>query len=199
MKRLAFYKEYYEITNRIYADRTIWSAKGREYAWRKGQILTSKTERRILVAAQYFVLLVTGISFAAGNNRFGMLGCILFFLCSFLTDFSIMKIEMLYHIFSRNDPYSNLLYQIFLGKADDFWRHIQCDTKKTVSGFVRIKRNKFVAKYRVVFRKKREDVTILISPFHIRIKSKTQNIVFHDSTATAAKMINDISEALKAL
>ena len=78
MKRLAFYKEYYELTNRIYADRTIWSAKGREHAWRKGKILTSKTERRILVAAQYFALLITGISFAAGNNRFGMLGCILF-------------------------------------------------------------------------------------------------------------------------
>ena len=199
MKRLAFYKEYYEITNRIYADRTIWSAKGREYAWRKGQILTSKTERRILVAAQYFVLLATGISFAAGNNRFGMLGCILFFLCSFLTDFSIMKIEMLYHIFSRNDPYSNLLYQIFLGKADDFWRHIQCDTKKTVSGFVRINRNKFVAKYRVVFRKKHEGVTIIISPFHIRVKTEKRNIVLNDTKVTITQIADGISEVLNSL
>ena len=199
MKRFAFYKEYYKITNRIYADRTIWTAKDREHAWRKDQINISKTERGIFIATQYCVLLATGISFATGNNRFGIIGCATFLLCSIISDFSIVKIEALYHIFSRNNPYSTLLYQVFSGKADDFWCLILPNTKKTVSGFVRINRNKFVAKYRVVFRRKRESVTIIISPFTIRLKSETHNIVFNDATATVAHIATGISEILNAL
>ena len=199
MKRLAFYKEYYKITNRIYADQYIWSSKDRQHARRKGQINISKTERGIFVAAQYFVLLAAGISFAIGYNRIGIIGCAMFLLYSMITDFSIIKIETLYHIFSRNNLYSALLYQAFSGKADDFWCLILPNTKKAVSGFVRINRNKFVAKYRVVFRKKRESATIILSPFNLRLKSETHNIVFNDPTATATQIANSISEILDAL
>ncbi len=199
MKRFAFYKEYYKITNRIYADHTIWSAKDREQVWRKGQIYTSKTERGIFIAAQYCLLLATGISFATGNNRFGIIGCAMFLLCSLITDFSIMKIEILYRIFSYKSPYAMLLYQAFLGKADNFWHLILPETKKIVSGLVRTNRNKFVAKYRVVFRKKQESATIIISPFRIRFKSKTRNIVINDTTATLTQIANRVSEVLNTL
>ena len=199
MKRLAFYKKYYEITNRIYADHTIWSAKDREHTWRKGQIHTSKTERVVFITAQYCALLAAGILFMTGTGRYGIIGCVMFLLSSLITDFSITKIELLYQIFTHNSPYASLLYKTFSGKIDDFWCLIQPNTKKTVSGFVRINRNKFVAKYRVVFRKKHEGVTIIISPFHIRVKTEKRNIVLNDTKVTITQIADGISEVLNSL
>ena len=196
MKRFAFYKEYYQITNRTYADHIIWSAKDREQAWRKGQINTSKRERVVFIAAQYCALLATGILFVTGNGRYGLIGCIIFLLSSLITDFSITKLELLYQIFTHNSLYASLLYKAFSGRIDDFWCLIQPKTKKKVSGFVRTNSNKFIAKYRVVFRKKRESVTIIISPFHIGVKSGAHKMVFNDTKATIEQIADDISEVL---
>ena len=199
MKRFAFYKEYYQITNRIYADHTIWSAENREQAWRKGQINTSKRERVVFIAAQYCALLATGILFVTGNGRHSIIGCVMFLLSSLITDFSITKIELLYQIFTHNSPYASLIYKTFSGKIDNFWCLIQPKVKKKVSGFVRINRNKFVAKYRVVFRKKHKSVILIISPFNIKLKSETDNIVFNDITATLTQIADGISEVLNSL
>lgn len=199
MKRFTFYKEYYEITNRLYANHTIWSAKEREQSWRKGQINTSKRERAVFIAAQYCTLLVAGILFMTGNGRYGIIGCVMFLLSSLITDFSITKIELLYQIFTHNSLYASLLYNAFSGRLDDFWCLIKSETKQNVSGFVRINRNKFIAKYRVVFRNKREAVTIIISPFNIRLKSETHNIVLNDTKATIAQISDGISKVLNSL
>lgn len=199
MKRFAFYKEYYQITNRIYADHTIWSAEDREQAWRKGQINISKRERVVFIAAQYCALLAAGILFMTGLGRYGIIGCVMFLLGSLITDFSITKIELLYQVFTHNSPYALLLYKAFSGKIDDFWCLMQPETKKKASGFVRINRNKFVAKYRVVFRKKHESLIIIISPFNIKLKSEADNIVFNDTTATLTQIADDITEVLNLL
>lgn len=199
MKRFTFYKEYYEITNRLYADHTIWSAKEREQSWRKGQIIISKRERVAFIAAQYCALLMAGILFVTGNGRYGIIGCLMFLLNSLITDFSITKIELLYQIFTHDSLYASLLYNAFSGRLDDFWCLIKSETKKNVSGFVRINGNKFIAKYRVVFRNKREAVTIIISPFNIRLKSETHNIVLNDTKATIAQISDDISKILNSL
>ena len=199
MKRFAFYKEYYQITNRIYADHTIWSTENREQAWRKGQINTSKRERVVFIVAQYCALLATGILFVAGNGRYGIIGCVVFLLSLLITDFSITKIELLYQLFTHNSLYASLLYKAFSGKIDGFWCLIQPKVKKKVSGFVRINRNKFIARYRVVFRKKHEGVSIIISPFHIRVKTEKHNTVFNDTKVTITQIADDITEVLNAL
>jgi len=198
-ERFAFYKEYYQITNRIYADHTIWFAQDREQAWRKGQINTSKNARGVFIATQYCSLLVAGILFFTGNVGYGIIGCVMYLLSSLITDFSITKIELLYQIFTHNSPFTSLLYKAFSGTIDPFWSIIQPKIKKKVSGFVRINRNKFVAKYRVVFRKNYESVTIIISPFNIKLKSETDNIVFNDRTATLTQIANDITQVLNTL
>jgi len=198
MKRFGFYKAYYQITNRIYADHIIWSGRDRAQVRRNGQIYTSKKERGILVAAQYFILLATGISFAADHSRYGIIGCAMFLICSLITDFSITKMELLYQIFNHNRPYGLLLYKAFWGKDDDFWGLILPHTKKTVSGFVRINGSKFIAKYRVVFRKKRDRVTIVLSPFGVRIKSQTRSVPVKDAAAAETRIAERISEILNA-
>lgn len=199
MKRFAFYKEYYQITNRIYADHTVWSAENREQAWRKGQINISKKERVVFISAQYCALFATGILFVTGNFQYGIIGCVMYLLSFLITDFSIAKIELLYQVFKHNSPYASLLYKTFSGKIDDFWCLIQPKIKNKVSGFVRINRNKFVAKYRVVFRKKHKSVTIIISPFNIKLKTETDNIVFNDATATLTQIAEGVAEGLNAL
>ena len=199
MERFAFYKEYYQLTNRIYADHTSWSAEDREQAWRKGQINTSKKERAVFIAAQYCTLLVVGILFVTGNSQYGIVGCVMFLLSSLITDFSITKIELLYQIFTHNSLYAALLYKAFSGRMDDFWCIIKSETKKNISGFVRINRNKFVAKYRVVFRKKHESVTIIISPFNVRVKTETHSVIFNDTKTTITQISDGISEALNSL
>ena len=199
MNRLAFYKEYYQITNQIYADHTIWSAKDREQTWRKGQINTSKKERAVFIAAQYCGLLAAGILFVTGNSQYGIIGCVMFLLSLLVTDFSITKIELLYQLFTHNSLYASLLYKAFSGKIDGFWCLIQPKVKKKVSGFVRINRNKFIAKYRVVFRKKHEGVSIIISPFHIRVKTEKHNTVFNDTKVTITQLADGVSEVLNSL
>lgn len=196
MTRAFFYKKYYELTNKIYADRTIWFAKNREYERRKGRISTSKTERAVFIMAQYFVLIATGIISIVRHNGVIVIGCIYSLLTSLITDFSILKIEILYHLFSLRNPYASLLQKDFLGTIDDFWCPIKSNTKKTVSGFVRTNISKFVAKYDVVFRKKKAPVTIIIRPFRIVIKSADQTIVLKDPKATESQIATDISEIL---
>lgn len=193
MKRLEFYKKYYEITDRKYTDKIVWLAKDQEKYWRKGQFKISKAERRISIASQYGVLLATIILFVMGNYWGGAIGCLWFlFLSIITTDFSFIKIEALYHIFNRNNPYATLLYQAFLEKVLELPQ-----TKKQISGFVRKNRNKFVAKYDVIFRKKHEKVSLIIIPFKIKLKSKSLNIVFNDPTKSLAEISDGISEALK--
>ena len=194
-----FYKEYYKITNRIYADHIIWSAKDREHAWRKGQINTSKTERVVFITAQYCGLLAAGILFETGNSQYGIFGYVMFLLSLLITDFSITKIELLYQLFTHNSLYASLLYKAFSGKIDGFWCLIQPKVKKKVSGFVRINRNKFIVKYRVVFRKKHEGVSIIISPFHIRVKTEKHNTVFNDTKVTITQLADGVSEVLNSL
>ncbi len=193
MKRIDFYKKYYEITDRKYTDKIVWFAKEYEKYWRKGQTHISKTERRISIAGQYGVLLATIVLFVIGNYWGGAIGCFWFLGSSIITtDFSFIKIEALYHIFNRNNPYAFLLHQAFLEKVLEVPQ-----AKKQVSGFVRTNRNKFVAKYDVIFRKKHEKVYLIITPFKIKLKSKSLNIVFNDPTKSLTEISEGISEALK--
>ena len=102
-------------------------------------------------------------------------------------------------MFTHNSPYALLLYKAFSGKIDDFWCLMQPETKKKVSGFVRKNSNKFVAKYRVVFRKKCASATVIVTPFNIRVKSEKRNIVFNDATATSTQVADGISKVLNSL
>ena len=196
MKKSAFYKEYYEITNKIYADKTIWSAQERENACHKGQIYTSKCERLFYIMAQYCILLTTVILSAALSIRYGIIGLAAFFLCVLITDFSVTKIELLYYMFFRSSPYSELLYKAFTGRIDDFWGLIRPAVKKNVSGFARENSGKFIARYLVIFRKRQERLTITINPFGIKLRSKGRNIFLNNRTATISEIADAIAEVI---
>ena len=197
MTRFSFYKKYYEITNKIYAEKSIWFVKDRNSPRYKGQINISKTERTAHIIAQYFVLIATGILSIVEHNRYIIIGCMYFLLTTLITDFSILKIEILYLIFSLKNPYSALLQKAFLGNMNEFWALVKPNTKKIVSGFVRTNSGKFVAKYDIVFRKKRDIATIVITPFCLKIKTPQNRIQLKEPKATVVQIATDISEILQ--
>ena len=96
MSRKDFYKLYYTITDRMFSDHVIWTNEDREQAWRKRQNRMSKIERKISIVFQYLALLAAIIGFCAGEYTVGVATVVLFLLSCALTDFSVVKIEVLY-------------------------------------------------------------------------------------------------------
>ena len=199
MKRRDFYKEYYKVTDRVYADYMILTSGDVRTAWDKGWVKTSKTERKIMIILQYLVLLGTIICFPAGKGRYGFIGCVWFLLSVRITDFSFTKMEIFYRLFRRNTCYATLLYHAFLGKQDSFWQLILPETKKTVSGFVRCNSLRLIAVYRVVLRRSRERVRLIVTPNRVKLRTKSHQVVFDDPTMSREALARAIAGALNTL
>lgn len=199
MKRTEFYKEYYKITNRPFSDRMIWSLTDRETAWRKGQHNVAKIERKLFIVLQYLILLCCWIPLFFGLNGWCcVFGVVLFILLSYITDFSIIKIEILYHIYNRNNIYSKLLYKIFSGKIDSFFNLIRTGTKKNISGFVLQNGQKLIAKYCAVFRKQRNKAILIFKPNCITVRYNSVDYKIDDTDLTESKLADRIAHILNA-
>lgn len=89
MKRIDFYKEYYKITDRLFSDRIIRSAKDRDIAWAKGQHNTAKSERKVFIAVQYLSFLLSFLFLLTRNWMYCVFCLGIFMLIYFITDFSV--------------------------------------------------------------------------------------------------------------
>ena len=196
MKRWEFYRTYWRITDRVFADRTIWSAHDREQAWRRGQTRTSKLERKCGLALQYLALFGAVWLLVAGDGALGAVLLLLHLLSAWITDFSVVKMELLYGIYRRKNLFSQLLYQNFLGKTDGLWCAVKPLAKNRVSGFVRVGRGKLWVRYRVVFRKGHEDASIVVTPFGIRIRSREREYRLDDPSITLEEAARQIAGEL---
>ena len=195
MKRKEFYKEYYNITDHRFCNRAIWFSKDREKAWRKGQSNTSKTERKIFIVCQYLFLVLSVILLFFGRIPHGAISFILFLLMCLITDFSILKVEVLYHIFHRDTIYTTLLYQTFMGKMDFFFNSIKTNNGR-ISGFVRNNSNKLVAKYLVVYRKQQNKTEIIFKPTCIVVKTSVSQHRIDNPTLSEGELLEKVSELL---
>ena len=196
MKRWEFYRTYWRITDRSFADRTIWTAHDREMAWRKGQRFASKRERKAFLAAQYLMLFGAIWCLAAGKHTLCRVLLAAHLLDIGITDFSVVKMELLYGIYRRKNLFSQLLYQNFLGKTDGLWCAVKPLAKSRVSGFVRVGRGKLRVRYRVVFRKGHEDASIVVTPFGIRIRSREREYRLDDPSITLEEAARQIAGEL---
>ena len=173
MQRKDFYIEYYNRTNRFFSDKIIWGNKEREVAWRKGQGLTSKFGRKIFIIFQYLVLLCwIPMYFERELWVVIPIAILCFLLQSYITDFSIAKIEILYLIYCKNSVYSSLLHDIFLGSYAEFFDHLTRYTKKEVTGYVLIGGGKFYGKFRAVCKNKSKRIVLR---FHMNCAIVTIN------------------------
>ena len=193
VKRKAFYREYYQITDRAYAGRRGWTADDREQTWRKGQLQISKGERKLFIALQYLILVGAALFLLLKKPGLGLVGCLTSVLLSLLTDFSVLKVELLYRLFSREGPYSQLLHLAFLGKADSFLDRI-CSSK--VAGFARTNSSRLAPKYRVVFRKNSAEAFLVLKSSGVYLMLKTDRVAIDDPTLSLPRLADEITKTI---
>ena len=196
MSRKDFYKLYYTITDRMFSDHVIWTNEDREQAWRKGQILMSKIERKISIVFQYLALLAAIIGFCVGEYTVGVATVVLFLLSSALTDFLVVKIEVIYAVYRRKNVFSALLYMVFRSGLDEFWSFVRPGVGKKVSGFVPEWKCKLWAKYSVIYRKQRVKAVILLCPNKIVVKTENGKHTITDRTLSMQDLAEQIADIL---
>ena len=196
MSRKDFYKLYYTITDRRFSDHVIWTNEDREQAWRKGQILMSKIERKISIVFQYLALLAAIIGFCVGEYTVGVATVVLFLLSSALTDFLVVKIEVIYAVYRRKNVFSALLYMVFRSGLDEFWSFVRPGVGKKVSGFVPEWKCKLWAKYSVIYRKQRVKAVIWLYPNKIVVKTENGKHTITDQTLSMQELAEQIADIL---
>ena len=203
MTRKEFFIEYYRRTDEKFADEMIGSSESRERAWRKGQSNTSKSQRIMYIVLQYLVLLGCLIFLLTGMEwwRIVIPFLILHLPTVYITDFSLLKIELLYRIYRKNTVYSRLLHDIFLGRYDDFLKDLRRATKSKVSGYVCVQwqNPKFYAKFRAVCRKPSEEVFLTFSPRKVKIRANSRTVIICDRSLSREQLIHEIASAVNTI
>ena len=195
MRRKEIYTEYYGRTNRAFSDKIIWGKKEREEAWRKGQHHISKIERKIFIITQYLILLLSWLPmcFDPGTWVVVPIALLLFLLQSFLADFSIIKIELLYSIYRKDNIYCSVLYDIFLGKYTDFMDDLKRLTKKQVTGYVLKRGGKFYGKFFAVCREKNNKIFVTFKRNKVVITVNNRTATINDVILTKDQLLSKIA------
>ena len=156
MRRKDFYIEYYNRTNSFFLDKIDWAV------WWKKRARTSKFERKIFIIFQYLVLLLCWIPVCFKRELwiFIPVAILLSLLQSYITDFSILKIEILYLIYRKNNVYCSALHNIFLGSYAEFFDQLTRYTKKEVTGYFLIGGGKFYGKFQGVCRSQNKRIVL---------------------------------------
>jgi len=198
MKRKDFYKLYYAVTDKVYADHILWTEEDSEQAWRKGQIRTSKLGRKIFIFWQYAALLAAVIGLAAGAYAIGITLGALFLLGCVLTNYSVIKIELLYAVYRRNDVFSSLLYMVFRGGLDAFGAEVKLRAGKRIGGFVPEWKAGLWAKYSVVYRKQGAQATIWLYPNKMVVKTGKGKCAIADRALSMQALAEQVAQILTA-
>ena len=200
MKRKDFYVEYYTRTNRAFSDEIAWGKEEREAAWRKGQHHTSKFERKVFILTQYLILLVCWIPvcFDRGMWMVVPIALLWFLLQSVITDFSIIKIELLYSIYRRNNVYCSVLHDIFLGNFNDFLAQLKRSTKKKVTGYYLNRGGRFYGKYCTICRNKNNEITLTFKRNRVVVMINKKEFVIEDGLLTKEQLITELATIINA-
>ena len=187
MKRKSFYIEYYNRTNRAFSDKIIWTK------WR--QHPTSRFERKIFIVFQYSVLLLCWIPMCFERELWVVIPFALlnFLLLSFITDFSILKIEILYFIYRKNSVYRSVLHDIFLGSYTELLNQLTRFTKKEVTGFVFVSGGKFYGKFRAVCRNKNKRIVLRFKINSVIISINEKKFVIKGELTSKEHLISEIA------
>lgn len=198
MKRKDFYIEYYNRTNRIFSDNAIWNKKDREKSWRKRQINFSKKERKVYIVLQYLILLLCWIPMCFDRGLWTVIPvALLYFLSScFITDFSIIKIEILYFIYRQNNVFCSVLHDIFLGNYDNMLRALTRLTKKEATGYVFRSGGRFYGTFDAVSRNKKRNIVLKFKVNSVTVAINEQKFVIKDEMLSKEEVITEIAAVI---
>lgn len=121
---------------------------------------------------------------------------LLFLLQSFLTDYSIIKIELLYCIYRKDDIYCSVLHDIFLGKYSDFLDKLKLLTKKQVTGYVFKSGGKFYGKYFAVCRDKSNKIMLTFKKNEVVVTVNDKKTVINSVISTRDQLLSKIATAI---
>ena len=196
MNRKEFYRKYYVRTDRCYMDKTFASQRDKEMAWRRGQYLkTSKFERKLFIIAQY-ILLALCIIFCKADPFASAVCFFLSILSATVTDFSIIKIELLYRIHRSSGVYCGAVSDIFWGEFDPSIEGLRKLTKKCVGGYYLSNKGTFCGKYRGITRNKSDVIWVIFTCSYVRVKINGKNTVISRKDISREELINTIASVI---
>ena len=198
MTRKEFFLKYYEITNIIFADKPSFSRYITREEWQKGQIGgTTKRGRRFCIILQYLIPALSWIPMLSDKDYWIYIPIALFFgaLISFITDFSFIKIEVLYRVYRKNNIYASLLYEMFCRNFDSFLQDLQRITKKNTKGycFVFLKSTDLRQTYEALCRKEGKRILLVFKPKCVVVKINGEKLVINDMSLTKKELLEEIA------
>jgi hypothetical protein len=199
MTRKEFYDKYYEKTDRRFGDKFVWGRCGySEENNRKGQLQFSKLERKIYIILNYISLFVF-VGFCIFANSFWIYSpivIILHILYSIITDFSIIKIEMLYRIHKTKTVYCSVLCKVFSGEWSSSLDSLKRLTKRTVLGFYKKSGGKFWGKYCAICRNKNNSIIINFKVRCVDVKINNQVLTINKPFDSEEQLILEIASVI---
>ena len=198
MKRRAFYKAYYNRTNRVFSDKMVWTKADQEEAWRKGQRPISKFERKVAIVTQYLTLLLCLVPLCLDSGAWVWIpiGIFVYLLQAFKNNFSVIEMELLYSVFRKDSIYASVLYEIFLGKFDGFLADLRRATKKKVTGYVRKNSGRFCGKYFAICRNKNEKILLTFKKNKVVVTVNERVTVIENPALTQEQLLNELAAAI---
>ena len=194
MKRSDFYKEYFSVTNRDFSDHPLWTKESREKAWQKGKLKGSKAWRYVSMVLQYCFPIGFAIYAIADPRAWILLPLGLFFylITSYTSDFSFLKIELLYRLYNANTVYAELLHDVFCGNTHDFFEKIRRNAKKYISGYLHISGEKFYGKYELLAKTK-DKIILIITYKNIKLKINDRVMIIDSTSLTKQELQGKIT------
>ena len=196
MQRKEFYIEYYNRTDRAFSDKIIWDKKDREEAWRKGQyLMISKLGRKLFIVIQYLILLLCCVLVYFDRDLWVVvpIAIVCFLLGLYTTDFSILRIELLYFIYRRNSVYCTMLHDIFFGTYSEFVNQLTRLTKKQVNGYFLVNRGKFYGKFRAICKNRSKKIVLRIKINRVIVVVESKKFVIKGALHTRESLISEIA------
>jgi hypothetical protein len=116
-----------------------------------------------------------------------------FLLQSYITDFSILKIEILYLIYRQNSIYCSVLHDIFLGNYAEFFNQLTRYTKKEVTGYFLIGGGKFYGKFRAVCRNRNKNISLKFQTNCVIVTINKKKIVIRGALPSKESLISEMT------
>lgn len=201
MTRKEFFLKYYDITNMIFPDKPSFSKYTTQEEWQKGQIGgITKRGRKFCIILQYLLPALSWIPMLSDKNKWIYIPIALFLgaLLSFITDFSLVKIEILYRVYRKNNVYASLLYEMFCRNFDSFLQKLQRLTKKNTMGycFTFFRSNNLHQIYEGVYREKGKTLLLVFKPKCVVVKINGEKFIINDMTLTKDALLNKIASII---
>ncbi len=197
MQMFAFWKRYYQRTDRMYADGNR-NKEECERARQKGQMTkTSKRERKVFLIAQYFLLLLCWVPLVWMHQKeISVFMLALSFLFSGITDFSVLKVERLRRIFNKGTVSGELLQRAFFGEMDGFFSALQKQTKLYTTGYVRKDNRKFRVHYAAVCRSRENAVLLKLTPRAVVVTINGKTFRFAQAYPSVEELLSNIADTV---